>query len=592
MRKRARLGEYNMLKLMCITNDINMVKIIEKTGVERVMVDLEKNGKLERQRGWNSAISNHTIADVARVRKACKKADLLVRINSINKNSANEIEEVLSYNPDIIMLPYFKKASEVEQFVSMVNGRAKVCILIETKEAVENIDEILSVKGIDEAFIGLNDLSHSTGKEFLFECLCDGMVEKIIEKIKEYGIKDYGFGGIAHVGYKKIPAEMIIAEHYRLGSTCTILSRSFYSEVEGLDNNEDMEEYFKEQVELIRRVEKAACYLDEDMFRYNQKRLKTKIDNIIKSAKPKNKVNILIAGNSFKLDDKKYKDNKLLKISVDCQAWETDEVENPEKYDYVICNNLFLYNDIKKFKNLKVIQLLSSGISEKLRKYAEENNITLYNAKDVYSIPIAETIVMQILNISKNSKFFYKNQANKKWEKDRQLRELSGKTAMVIGYGSIGRETAKRLSSFGVNVFAANRTKVSDEYISNCISMNELIKNVGSADIVVVCVAGVEETRNLINKDFFDNMKNDSIFVNVSRGFVVNEEALINAIKSDKFRGVALDVFESEPLSENSCLWDYENVYITPHNSFVGDGINDRLYQLVISNFRKHFVEV
>jgi len=581
-----------MLKLMCITNDINMVKIIEKTGVDRVMVDLEKNGKLERQRGWNSAISNHTIADVARVRRVCKKAKLLVRINSINKNSANEIEEVISYNPDVIMLPYFKKASEVEKFVSMVNGRAKVCVLIETKEAVENIDEILSVKGIDEAFIGLNDLSHSIGKDFLFECLCDGMVEKIVGKIKEHGIKDYGFGGIAHVGYKKVPAEMIIAEHYRLGSTCTILSRSFYSEVEGLDSYKDMEKYFKEQVALIRRVEKASCYLDDDMFKYNQKRLKTKIDNIIKNAKPKNKVNVLVAGNNFKLDDKERKSNKLVKISVDCQAWETDEVKNPEKYDYVICNNLFLYNDITKFKNLKVIQLLSSGISEKLRKYTEENNIALYNAKDVYSIPIAETIVMQILNISKNSKFFYKNQAIKKWEKDRQLLELNGKTAMVIGYGSIGRETAKRLSSLGVNVFAANRTKLSDEHISKCISMDEIIKNAGSADIVVVCVAGVEETRNLINKEFFDNMKNDSIFVNVSRGFVINEEALINAIKSDKFRGVALDVFESEPLGENSCLWDYENVYITPHNSFVGDGVTNRLYQLVISNFRKHFVEV
>ena len=123
------------------------------------------------------------------------------------------------------MLPMFRTAIDVEAFLKYVDNRVKTILLLETAEAVENLDDILNVESIDEIHIGLNDL-HFAYKKFIFELLSNGTVENIVKKIKAKGIK-YGFGGIARVGHGYLPAELIIREHYRLGSTMAILSRGF-----------------------------------------------------------------------------------------------------------------------------------------------------------------------------------------------------------------------------------------------------------------------------------------------------------------------------------------------------------------------------
>lgn len=127
---------------------------------------------------------------------------------------------------DILMLPYFKNERDVEKFLRMVNGRTRTIPLVETPEAVDSIDKILKMDGIDEIFIGLNDLSLGYNKKFMFELLSDGTVEYLCQKFKKHNIP-YGFGGIASLGKGLLPSECIIKEHYRLGSTCSILSRSF-----------------------------------------------------------------------------------------------------------------------------------------------------------------------------------------------------------------------------------------------------------------------------------------------------------------------------------------------------------------------------
>lgn len=220
------------LKLMYITNRPEVARIAEAAGVDRIFVDMEYIGKSLRQGGMDTVQSHHTAEDVKAIRASVSRAEVMVRCNPIHDatdayaSSKEEIDAIIEAGADIIMLPYFKTAKEVETFVKLVDGRAKTLPLIETPEAVEAIDEILAIKGIDELFVGLNDLSLGYHKKFMFELLADGTVEMLCNKIRQKEIP-YGFGGIASLGKGMLPSEYVIREHYRLGSTCTILSRSF-----------------------------------------------------------------------------------------------------------------------------------------------------------------------------------------------------------------------------------------------------------------------------------------------------------------------------------------------------------------------------
>lgn len=163
------------LKLMYITNRPDVASIAEKYGVDRIFVDMEFIGKDERQGGMDSVQNHHTIEDVKALRAVVREADLLVRVNPIHEalsdypSSSEEIEAVLEAGADFVMLPYFKTIEEIENFLSIVKGRAKTMLLLETREATALLDEILQIDGIDEIHIGLNDLSISLGKAFLFK---------------------------------------------------------------------------------------------------------------------------------------------------------------------------------------------------------------------------------------------------------------------------------------------------------------------------------------------------------------------------------------------------------------------------------------
>ena len=221
-----------MLKLMYITNQPEIAQIAESAGVDRIFVDLEYIGKNARQRGLDTVISHHSVEDVEKIKQSVVNAEVLARVNPIHEalpdyfSSEDEIDAVIKAGADIVMLPYFKTVSEVRTFLNCVDGRARTMLLLETPEAVERVDEIMAVPGIDEIHIGLNDLRIGYGRRFMFELLADGTVEYLCFKLRKKGIP-FGFGGIASIGKGLLPSEYIIREHYRLGSGCVILSRSF-----------------------------------------------------------------------------------------------------------------------------------------------------------------------------------------------------------------------------------------------------------------------------------------------------------------------------------------------------------------------------
>lgn len=272
-----------MLKLMYITNRPEIAQIAETAGVDRIFVDMEYIGKTERQGGMDTVQSHHTVEDVARIRGAIGKAELMVRCNPIHRatseysSSAEEIDGIVKNGADIIMLPYFKSATEVKTFIDLVGGRARTLPLVETPEAVESIDEILDLPGVDEIYIGLNDLSLGYHKKFMFELLADGTVEKLCFKFRQKGIP-YGFGGIASVGKGLLPAEKVIREHYRLGSTSVILSRSF-CDVSKINHMGIISETFIDGIRKIREVEEE-CERHSTFFIRNEQEVEEKVRQI------------------------------------------------------------------------------------------------------------------------------------------------------------------------------------------------------------------------------------------------------------------------------------------------------------------------
>lgn len=276
------------LCLMYITNNPQVAQIAQSSGIQRIFVDMEYIGKEERQKGMDTVKSFHTIEDIINIKKVTQNgtSELLVRVNPIHDatkdycSSEEEIENAISAGADVIMLPMFKTVNEVDRFLNCVNGRTETILLLENKEAVKNVKEILNNGGFDILHIGLNDLHLSMGKRFIFEPLIDGTVENLVNIIKNYNIP-YGFGGIARIGYGMLPAEYIIAEHYRLGSTSAILSRSF-CDANKSQNIEELESIFKKGVADIRNFEKTVSNFSVQQFTDNKIKTKEIVNNIIR----------------------------------------------------------------------------------------------------------------------------------------------------------------------------------------------------------------------------------------------------------------------------------------------------------------------
>lgn len=281
------------LQLMYITNNPKIARVAEKHSVDRIWVDLEKIGKKERQGGMNTVQSDHRIEDVKVIREAIEgKAKLQVRINPIHENSRNEIDTVIEYGADIIMLPFFSTVQEAQSFIRMVDGRVRTCLLLETIGAEKNLDELLDIQGVDEIHIGLNDLHLQYRQKFMFELLSNGKVEEICQKIKSKGLQ-YGFGGIAKLDEGMLPARHIIAEHYRLGSTMAILSRSFYDSWIANDM-EEVERVFKYGLGEIREYEQRLEKEDNIFFENNRKLVQEEVAQIIKIIEKKEKNNAIV----------------------------------------------------------------------------------------------------------------------------------------------------------------------------------------------------------------------------------------------------------------------------------------------------------
>lgn len=268
-----------LMKLMCITADVNIARVAQSSGVDWIFVDLEILGKQERQGHLDTVISRHNINDVRAIRSVLTTSKLLVRVNPINEDSASEINQVIEAGADIIMLPFFSMVSEVSKFLSLVDGRAETCLLVETPAAAERLSDIVQLPGIDYVHVGLNDLHLGYGMCFMFEPLANGMVDQLASILRQNDI-EFGFGGIARLGQGALPAEKILGEHHRLGSTMVILSRSFFNATSSI-NNSDLENHFLKEVERVRDYELILNSHSDDFFVENRRQTISAVNSIV-----------------------------------------------------------------------------------------------------------------------------------------------------------------------------------------------------------------------------------------------------------------------------------------------------------------------
>lgn len=301
-------------------------------------------------------------------------------------------------------------------------------------------------------------------------------------------------------------------------------------------------------------------------------------------------MNLLLTG-CFKYSEIQMESLRTLGYTVYFMQQEKDELPlEAAEVDATVCNGLFLSHDIDTFSRLKLIQLTSAGFDRVPVEKIKECGIELYNARGVYSTPMAEWAVFRVLEHYKQGWFFCKEQEAGRWTKHRGLREVAGIKVAVVGAGNVGMEVAKRFQAFGAE------TTGFDIHTNETIGFDHMAltetfgERVCEYDIVVITAPLLPSTRGLISREVLLAMKQDAILVNIARGGLIDEQALCEVLTERKDLFAALDVFETEPLVEKSPLWRMDNVAISPHNSFVSNGNNARMFKVMYENL-KNFIE-
>lgn len=269
-----------MLQLMFITNNIDIAKYVCDSGVDRIFIDLEWMGKQERQGHRDTWISRHAFEDIKPLKQVIGEKKLLVRLNPLYIGTEQEVNDAIDNGADILMLPMFRTLDELKSFLMIVDARVPVIPLVETPEALNALASICQLPGVSEIYLGLNDLHLAVNSQFMFEPLSNGLLENAVEIINESHLP-WGFGGIARVGEGELPAELIVAEHERLGSTAVILSRTFHRQATALDELLKLMD-FKSEIQQIRQVEAEAALRTKEQRARDKVRLDEIIDGIVK----------------------------------------------------------------------------------------------------------------------------------------------------------------------------------------------------------------------------------------------------------------------------------------------------------------------
>jgi phosphoglycerate dehydrogenase-like enzyme len=254
------------------------------------------------------------------------------------------------------------------------------------------------------------------------------------------------------------------------------------------------------------------------------------------------------------------------------QSQQNEELLNLIKDADILFAGFFSREMFLAARRLKWIQTMGAGVERFLFPEVVRSNVVITNASGVHPIPISEHVIAMMLSFCRKLHLFFRYQMERKWERyrgsaERQIEELSGKTVGIVGLGRIGDEIAKKTKSLGMRVIATRRnpTAPTPSYVDKLVHPENLKELLTESDFVVLTIPLTKETEGMIGEAQLRSMKRTSYLINVGRGKIVQEDKLIQALKEGWIAGAGLDVFEREPLPQDSELWDMKNVIITPH---------------------------
>jgi glyoxylate/hydroxypyruvate reductase A len=235
---------------------------------------------------------------------------------------------------------------------------------------------------------------------------------------------------------------------------------------------------------------------------------------------------------------------------------------------------------------LRWVQATSAGIGEYLRRTGlDKSDITFTTASGVHSRPLAEFTMLGLLYFFRDVPYLNACKERHHWERY-TVRGLEGARVLIVGLGSLGRAIARDCASFGMEVWGTRRRADGDtpEGVTRMIEQRRIREALPDIDALVLACPLTEETRLLIDRPEIEALKPGAVLVNISRGQVVNETAMLEALKSGRIKGAALDVFEVEPLPKESPIWDLPNVLISPHSASTVDAENSRIIDIFLDN--------
>ena len=239
-----------------------------------------------------------------------------------------------------------------------------------------------------------------------------------------------------------------------------------------------------------------------------------------------------------------------------------------------------------KSPNMRWLQSFSAGIDNPFFTQILERGVRLTTASGTSASPIAQTVVMYMLALSRNLRGWMRNQDRREWTMH-PIEELDGASLAVIGMGPIGEYVARLGIALGMRVEAVRRTPTGSEPCPT-FPMRQLHDVLGRADWVVVALPHTPQTRGLFDAAAFAAMRSGARFINVGRGELVDEKALVGALQSGHLGGAGLDVFATEPLPADNPLWSMDNVIITPHNSGWSTRADERAEDLFLDNLGRY----